>query len=363
MGFKAGIVGLPNVGKSTLFNALTQAGTAAVANYPFCTIDPNKGAVPVPDERLQKLAEIYNSEKIVPTQLEFMDIAGLVKGASQGQGLGNQFLSHIGETDAILHIVRCFEDPDVVHVEGKIDPVGDIEIINTELAIKDLEVVASWLNKMSGSARSGNKEAKIIVSVGEKLKKALAEGKWAKSVPIEPDEMPFVKAMNLLTVKPVLYVANVSENDVPKGNAYVEKVSIYAKSQGSDTTMISAKIESEIAQLSAGEQKEFLNSLGLKETALNQMVRAGYKLLKLISFFAAGPKEVHAWTAAEGTTAPDAAGQIHTDFREKFIRMEVVSADDLIKYRTINTCKEKGLLRTEGRDYAVRDGDVVHIKI
>ena len=363
MGFKAGIVGLPNVGKSTLFNALTQASTAAVANYPFCTIDPNKAAVPVPDKRLGQLAEIYNSEKIVPTQLEFMDIAGLVKGASQGQGLGNQFLSHIGETDAILHVVRCFEDPDVVHVEGKIDPISDIEVINMELAIKDLEIVTSWLNKTSGPARSGNKDAKAITAVSEKLQKALSVGKWVSTVSIDAEEMPFVRAMNLLTIKPVLYIANVSENDAHKGNAYVEKVRAFAKSQGSDVVMISAKIESELAALSPAEQKEFLASLGLEETALNQMVHAGYKLLKLISFFAAGPKEVRAWTVREGSTAPEAAGQIHTDFREKFIRMEVVSADDLIKLRSMNTCKEKGVFRTEGREYIVRDGDVVHIKI
>lgn len=363
MGFKAGIVGLPNVGKSTLFNALTQSSAAAVANYPFCTIDPNKGAVPVPDDRLERLSALYHSEKIVPTQIEFMDIAGLVKGASQGEGLGNQFLSHIAETDAIVHVVRCFEDPDVVHVDGKLDPVGNIEVINTELAIKDLETVTSWLNRSSGPARTGNKEAKIIAAVCEKLSKALGAGKWAYMVPIEEEELSAVRAMNLLTTKPVLYVANVSERDLPDGNAHVENVRKYARERGSEVVMISGKMESELAELSKGEQKEFLVSLGLKEGALTQLIHAGYRLLKLISFFAAGPKEAHAWTVREGSTGPEAAGKIHTDFREKFIRMEVVSAEDLIKHGSINACKERGLLRIEGREYIVRDGDVVNIKI
>lgn len=358
---KLGIVGLPNVGKSTLFNSLTKAG-AESANYPFCTIDPNIGIVSVPDERLQVLAKLYESEKIVPATIEFVDIAGLVKGASKGEGLGNQFLSNIREVDAIVHVVRCFEDSNIVHVDGSIDPLRDIETINLELIFSDIEVIERRLGKAGKGAsrdKAMAKEAELLM----RLKSHLEEGKMAISFETKDDEeMTLLKEYNLLTYKPVIYAANVTEDDLTEDGAENEevcKVREFAKEEGSEVFVICAQIEQEIAELEEDEKKIFLEDLGLSESGLEKLIRASYNILGLISYLTAGPMESRAWTITKGTKAPGAAGKIHTDFERGFIRAEVVSYDNLIECGSYNNAKEKGLVRSEGKEYVVQDGDVV----
>ncbi|MFU0826653.1 MAG: hypothetical protein ACFWTJ_03810 [Lachnoclostridium sp.] len=358
---KLGIVGLPNVGKSTLFNSLTKAG-AESANYPFCTIDPNIGVVPVPDERLKVLGDLYHSEKIVPAVIEFVDIAGLVKGASKGEGLGNQFLSNIREVDAIVHVVRCFEDSNIIHVEGSIDPLRDIETINLELIFADLEVLERRISRVAKGAKNDKALAKEL-DLLERLKKHLEDGRMAKSFQTsDEDEISLLKGYNLLTYKPVIYAANVKEEDLKDdgaGNPGVVQVKEFAKSENSEVFVICAQIEEEISELDDDEKKMFLEELGLKESGLEKLVRASYSLLGLISFLTAGPKETRAWTIVKGTKAPQAAGKIHTDFERGFIRAEVVSYDNLVECGSFNAAKEKGLVRSEGKDYVVQDGDVV----
>ena len=358
---KLGIVGLPNVGKSTLFNSLTKAG-AESANYPFCTIDPNVGIVTVPDERLKVLGDLYHSEKIVPAAIEFVDIAGLVKGASKGEGLGNQFLSHIREVDAIVHVVRCFEDADIVHVDGSIDPLRDIETINLELIFSDLEVIERRSAKVIKSARNDKtlaKEAALLV----KLKEHLENGKTARTYEAaDEEEEVLLREYNLLTYKPVIYAANVSEEDLADDgakNAQVAKVREFATEEGSEVFVICAQIEQEIAELEEEEKKMFLEDLGLKESGLEKLIAASYKLLGLISFLTAGPQETKAWTITKGMKAPQAAGKIHTDFERGFIRAEVVTYDNLVACGSYNAAKEKGLVRSEGKEYVVVDGDVI----
>jgi GTP-binding protein YchF len=358
---KLGIVGLPNVGKSTLFNAITQAG-AECANYPFCTIEPNVGVVAVPDERLEKLAEMYNPEKVTPAVIEFYDIAGLVKGASKGEGLGNKFLSHIREVAAIVHVVRCFEDSNIVHVEGSIDPIRDIETINLELVFSDMEVLERRMDKTKKSARSGDKKAQDELQFMEKLYAHLESGKPARTLEMSDDEQEMLKQYFLLTSKPVLYACNISEDDLISGNVenqYVQKVKEYAKNEGSEVVVICAKLEEEISTLEGEEKMEFLASYGLEEPGLNKLIKASYKLLGLISFLTAGPKEVRAWTIKEGTKAPQAAGKIHSDMEKGFIRAEVVAYDDLIKCGSEIAAREKGLIRLEGKEYVMQDGDIV----
>jgi len=358
MGFRAGIVGLPNVGKSTLFNALAKARVAA-SNYPFCTIDPNVGVVAVPDPRLDRLTRMFNPKKTTPTTVEFYDIAGLVKGASTGEGLGNQFLGHIKEVEAILHVVRCFEDPDIVHVSGSIDPLRDIQVIETELCLKDLETVAGRFEKNQKLASAGNKEAKEKAPVYEKIKKALEEGNPARRLGLSEDEKKSVKDLALLTLKPVLYCANIAESDLPLGGPKVQAVKDWAQKEGAGAIVICGKVESELIDLAEEEQREFLKELKLGEPGLYALMRAGYTLLQLITFFTAGEKEVRAWTVRAGAKAPEAAGQIHSDFERGFIRAEVMSWEDLVKLGSQAAVKEKGLLRIEGKDYVVKDGDVM----
>ncbi len=361
MALKIGIVGLPNVGKSTVFNALTKAG-AQVANYPFCTIDPNVGVVPVPDLRLQKLAEMYKPEKITPTAMEFVDIAGLVKGASTGEGLGNQFLGHIKEVDAILHVVRCFEDSDVIHVSGNVDPIRDVEVIQTELCLRDLETIQQRIKKLEKTAKGGDKESKIAMSVAEKAVRLLENGKPIRKSEWTKEEFPYLRELQLITHKPVLYAANVKEEDLPTGGSLVEQVRKLAQAEGSQVVVICGKVEAEVAELSDQEAKEYLKEFGLEESGLNQLIRLGYQLLGLITYLTAGEKEVRAWTVLKGSTAPQAAGVIHSDFERGFIRAEIMRYDDLLKYGTQQAVKEKGLYRLEGKEYIVQDGDIIYFR-
>lgn len=361
---KLGIVGLPNVGKSTLFNSLTKAG-AESANYPFCTIDPNVGIVAVPDERLDVLTKMYDSAKTTPAVIEFVDIAGLVKGASKGEGLGNQFLANIRETDAIVHVVRCFDDDDVIHVEGSVDPIRDIDTINLELIFADLEVLERRLSKQIRVARNDKTAAKEVDMLN-RLKEHLESGKLAISFePQDEDEEAYFKEYNLLTAKPVIFAANVAEDDMADdgaSNDYVKKVREFAAQNHSEVFTISAKMEEEIAELDDDEKAEFLADLGLSESGLDKLIRASYKLLGLISYLTAGPTESRAWTITEGTKAPQAAGKIHSDFERGFIKAEVVAYDDLIASGTMAAAKEKGLVRQEGKEYVMKDGDVVLFK-
>ena len=361
MSVKCGIVGLPNVGKSTLFNALTKAQIAA-ENYPFCTIEPNVGIVEVPDPRLGKLADIAKPQKVIPAVVEFVDIAGLVAGASKGEGLGNKFLANIRETDAIAHVVRCFEDPNVIHVANRIDPVSDIETINTELALADLETVSKQLSKNAKLAKTGgDKEAQRLVAVLEKAEKALDEGRPARSVDWSKEELVVLKPLFLLTMKPTLYVANVAENGF-KDNPLLAKVDAYAKKEGAPVVAICASLEAQIADMSDEDKKVFLADAGLTEPGLNRLARAAYMLLGLQTYFTAGEKEVRAWTVPQGATAPQAAGVIHTDFERGFIRAEVAAYDDFVACGGELGAKEAGKLRLEGKDYVVRDGDVMHFR-
>jgi len=360
MGFKCGIVGLPNVGKSTLFNALTQTAAAAAANYPFCTIEPNVGNVPVPDARLGEIARIGGSAKIVETQLAFVDIAGLVRGASKGEGLGNQFLANIRETDAIVHVLRCFEDDDITHVEGRIDPVADAETVETELMLSDLESLEKRVPALAKKATQGDKEAKAAASVLGQALDLLREGKPARLVvPKDEDEARHFAQAQLLTSKPVLYVCNVEEASAATGNSQSARVAAMAASIGAGTVTISAAIEAEIAVMDPADRGEFLSELGLKETGLAQVIRAGYDLLTLLTFFTVGPKEARAWTVHKGATAPNAAGAIHTDFERGFIRAETIAYEDYIKYNGEAGARDAGRLRSEGKDYLVKDGDIL----
>jgi ribosome-binding ATPase len=362
MGFNCGIVGLPNVGKSTLFNALTATQAAQAANYPFCTIEPNVGRVSVPDPRLDVLARLAESAKIVPTQLEFVDIAGLVKGASRGEGLGNQFLGNIREVDAIAMVLRCFEDPDITHVGGSIDPVRDAEIIATELMLADLDSLEKRLPALEKRAKGGDKEAGAEAQVMARIVAALREGKSARSVEVSGEDAAIVRRMQLLTAKPVLYVLNVEEVAAASGNAISAAAAAMAKAEGTSSVVISAAIEAEVAQLAPEEQEEFLYSLGLAGTGLDRVVAAGYALLDLVTFFTVGPKEAHAWTVRRGSKAPQAAGAIHTDFEKGFIRAETVAYDDFVACGGESGARDAGKLRLEGKDYLVQDGDVFHFR-
>ncbi len=362
MGFKCGIVGLPNVGKSTLFNALTQTAAAQAANYPFCTIEPNVGDVAVPDPRLDKLAAIAKSAQLIPTRITFVDIAGLVRGASKGEGLGNQFLANIREVDAVAHVLRCFEDGDVTHVEGRIDPVGDAETVETELMLSDLESLERRISPLEKKARSGEKEAKEQLALMMKAVTLLRDGKPARQAELSHEESEPYRQLGLLTQKPVLYVCNVDEGSAATGNAFSKRVEEKAKREGAGCVVISARIEEEVAQLPAGEREEFLASLGLEEPGLNRLIRAGYALLGLITFFTAGPKEARAWTVTKGSRAPQAAGVIHTDFEKGFIRAETIAYDDYIAANGEAGARDAGKFRLEGKEYVVADGDVMHFR-
>ncbi|HEY4136189.1 MAG TPA: redox-regulated ATPase YchF [Alphaproteobacteria bacterium] len=362
MGFNCGIVGLPNVGKSTLFNALTATAAAQAANYPFCTIEPNVGRVGVPDPRIDKLAEIGKSAKIIPTQLEFVDIAGLVRGASKGEGLGNKFLSHIREVDAIVHVLRCFEDDDITHVEGRIDPIADAETVETELMIADMESLEKRFDNLSKKAKTGDKEAKTLLPVVEKALVVLRDGKPARTASLTPDEVPVFKLLQLLTGKPVLYACNVDEASAASGNAFSKKVDEMAKRTGARSVVVSAAIEAEVVSLEPAERAEFLAGLGLEETGLNRVIRAGYELLGLITYFTVGPKEARAWTIVKGTKAPQAAAVIHNDFERGFIAAEIIAYADYVALNGEQGAKEAGKARVEGKDYVFADGDVTHFR-
>jgi len=362
MALRVGIVGLPNVGKSTLFNALTASGIAA-ENYPFCTIEPNSGVVAVPDARLAALDAIVHSERVVPATVEFTDIAGLVRGASRGEGLGNQFLAHIRETTAIVHVVRCFEDENVVHVDGAPDPARDVETIETELGLADLDTLQRRLERTQRQAKSGAKEAKEEVALLEPLLAHVSEGRPARSFPVSDEQRPLFRALFLLTAKPVLYVANVDEASLAAGNPHVKVLEERAAAEGAGVVRVCAQVEAELAELAEDERREYLAELGLEEPGLHRLIRAAYELLELITYFTAGEKEVRAWTIRRGTLAPQAAAEIHTDFERTFIRAEVIGFDDYVACGGEAGARTKGLLRVEGKEYLVRDGDVMHFRV